>query len=137
MPLIPLALVLAPVAAQAAEAVQPTQVIEQTFLKAAPGERANLIRYIEANWFAADARAVKRGLFTSYALLEATDPGADWDVVVAVGYPGLLGYDEPGTAAAFDEIRRALPVVLIDGKGLQQLGRIVASRRLRLGTHHP
>jgi hypothetical protein len=104
-------------------------------LKAKPGEHANLVRFIEQNWFAMDAAGLQRGLFTSYALYESIDAASDWDVLVVIGYPTERGYDAPGTADAFNAIRRATPRYLIDGKNLSQLGDIVASRRLRPGEH--
>lgn len=116
-----------------AQAVAPTVAIEQTYLKAAPGRRAALIRFIEQNWFVMDEEAVRQGLFTSYAVYEGG--GTDWDVMVTVGYPDARGYDAPGTAAAFEAIRARHRTVLIDGRGLRDLGTIVGSRRLRLGAH--
>jgi len=113
---------------------QATAVVEHTYLKALPGERDNLVRFIEQNWFAMYAVGVKQGLFTHYAVYQAADDAGDWDVLVVVGYPTAQGYDAPGTAAAFEAIRKATPIRLIDGKGLAQLGKIIASRRLRPGA---
>ena len=107
-----------------------TKVVPRTLLKANPGEREALAKFIIANWFAMDAVAVSQGLFTSYRLLE--NPAADesWDLVVEVGYPTAEGYDDPATRAGFDAIRAAHTTVLIDGKSLRELGRIVGSERL-------
>lgn len=133
--LLALALTAITPAAQAAPpeapvAKAPTRHVTQTYLRAARGKRAALIAYIERNWFAMDRIGIQQGLFTSYALLErADDSEADWDVIVAVGYPTPQGHDAPGVAEAFKKIRAAHREVKIDGQGLAQLGTIV--------RHHP
>jgi hypothetical protein len=109
----------------------PTVLVEQTYLKAAPGKRAALAAYIKANWFAMDARGRDAGIFTSFALYEDIDDNADWDLVVAVGYPQGEGYEAPATKAAFDAIRKAHVEVLEGGLGLKDLGTIVRHHRLR------
>lgn len=115
---------------EAPTAKAPTRHITQTYLRAAPGKRAALIAYIEANWFAMDRIGIQQGLFTSYTLLErADDSEADWDVIVAVGYPTAQGHDAPGVADAFKKIRAAHREIKIDGLGLAGLGTIV--------RHHP
>ncbi|MBY0520260.1 MAG: hypothetical protein K2P79_07525 [Sphingomonas sp.] len=110
----------------AATAEVPTRHVTQTYLRATPGNRAALIAYIERNWFAMDRIGIERGLFTNYALLErADDKPADWDVIVAVGYPTVQGHDAPGVADAFKAIRSAHREIKIDGRGLGELGMIV------------
>ncbi|WP_404371028.1 hypothetical protein AB5I39_03110 [Sphingomonas sp. MMS24-J45] len=131
MPLAPALALLAAVSAPATSA--PTRAIEHTYLKALPGQRPALIRYIRDNWFAMDRIGRSQGLFTSYRLLErdgAEDPAAEWDVVVAVGYPDPRGYDAPGVAARFAAIRAAHREIRVNGRGLPELGRIVRSERL-------
>ncbi|MBX9729846.1 MAG: hypothetical protein K2X59_00825 [Sphingomonas sp.] len=107
--------------------------VTQTYLRAAPGKRAALIAYIEHNWFAMDRIGIEQGLFTSYALLErADDSQADWDVIVAVGYPTAKGHDAPGVADAFKAIRAAHREIKVDGLGLAELGTIVRHYPLTL-----
>lgn len=108
-----------------------TVLIEQTYLKAIPGKRADLIAFITANWFAMDRIGVERGLFTSYRLFADIDDNPDWDLVMVVGYPQPEGYEQPATKAAFDAIRAAHRQVLIDRQGLGDLGRIVRHHRLK------
>lgn len=121
----------APPAAAAAKA--PTRHVTQTYLRAAPGKRAALIAYIERNWFAMDRIGIRQGLFTSYTLLERSDDDpADWDVIVAVGYPTLQGHDAPGVADAFKKIRAAHREIKIDGQSLAELGTIVRHHTLIL-----
>lgn len=119
---------LLPVAVRAA----PTTAVEEwTFLRSLDPEPAALVAFIEANWFAMDRIAVARGLFSHYALYHATeraDPG-DWNIVVVVGYPDARGYD--GVREPFEAIRRAHVPVLIDGKDLNALGRIIGTRTVR------
>ena len=115
------------------QARTPTLHVTQTYLRAAPGKRAALIAYIERNWFAMDQIGIEQGLFTSYSLLErADDTIADWDVIVAVGYPTILGHDAPGTADAFRKIRAAHRETKVDGLGLAELGSIVRHYPLTL-----
>ncbi len=114
-----------------ASSVVPTVLVEQTYLKAKPGKRADLIRFIKANWFAMDQLGVERGLFTYYRLYEDIDNNADWDLVMAVGYPQAEGYEQPATKAGFTAIRKAHVEILVDGQGLKQLGDIVRHHRLK------
>jgi hypothetical protein len=114
--------------AGAAPAARPTVVEEWTFLTSHDPDPAKLIAFIEANWFAMDRIAVAQGLFNSYALYRAEGDG-DWNLAVIVGYP-----DATGSAAILDHfnaIRAAHKTVLIDGKGLAELGRITGNRRVR------
>lgn len=111
----------------------PTLHVTHTYLRAAPGKRAALIAYIKQNWFAMDRAGIDQGLFTSYALLErADDSDADWDVIVAVGYPTAKDHDAPGVADAFKAIRAAHREIKVDGLGLAELGTIVRHYPLTL-----
>jgi hypothetical protein len=111
---------------------QKTVLVEQTYLKAKPGRRADLIRFIELNWYAMDRKGMDAGIFTSFRLLEEIDENKDWDLVMAVGYPNLMGYEEPATKARFKSIRSAHQEILVDGLGLKDLGEIVKHHRLRI-----
>lgn len=111
-----------------------TVVVEWTRLKALPGERENLAAFITANWFAMDAKAVEQGLFTGYRLI--ANPAADgpWDLLVEVGYPTAVGYDDPATKAGFAAIRAAHVTVPVASKTLRELGTIVGTERLTVIT---
>ena len=119
--------------------VRPVQtvVVERTRLKANEGERDALAQFVVANWFEMDEVALRQGLFTSYRLLENPDPNGEWDWVVEVGYPNPGGYSNPEVQAKFQAIREAHETVLIDGKSLRELGRVVGSERLtvRAGSY--
>jgi hypothetical protein len=101
--------------------------VEHTTLEALPGQRARLIEFIRVNWFAMDAEAVRQGLMVSYQLLEKADDKGPGEVIVAVTYPTAEGYD--AVRERFEAIRRAHRKVLIEGKDLPALGRVVGSRR--------
>ncbi len=110
-----------------------TMHVTHTYLRALPGKRAALVAYIKQNWFAMDRIGISQGLFTSYSLLErADDSAADWDVIVAVGYPTAQGHDAPGVADAFKAIRAAHREIKVDGLGLADLGTIVRHYPLNL-----
>lgn len=123
-----------PALTPAPAAARATMVVEWTRLKALPGERANLTAFIHLNWFAMDAKAVEQGLFTSYRLIANPASDGEWDLLVEVGYPTPLGYDEPATQAAFGAIRAAHTVVPVEGKTLRELGTILGTERLPVLT---
>jgi hypothetical protein len=102
--------------------------VELTFLQAARGQRENLKRFIELNWFAMDRVATERGLMTSYRLLDSGTDEGPWHLIVIVTYPDERGYD--GIRTEFEKIRQAHTVVPVDGKGLRDLGRVVETKRL-------
>lgn len=106
-------------------------VYELTFLKARHGDTASLSRFISLNWFAMDRLAVQQGLMTDYRLLISADGAPEWDTLVIDGYPKVEGYS--GVAKAFEAIRAAHTTIPVIGKTLDQLGEIVASRRLLPG----
>jgi hypothetical protein len=101
--------------------------VELTYLKSKPGERGNLVRYIERNWFEMDRIAKEQGLMDDYIVLEAEDDEGAWNVLVAVTYRDDRGY--AGIREAFENIRAAHTEVAIDGKRLRDLGAIVESKK--------
>ena len=101
--------------------------VELTFLKAHPGERARLVRFIEENWFAMDRIAVTQGLMHDYRVLDTGRDDGPWNVLVEVTYTDERGY--AGIVDAFERIRAAHRTVTIDGKGLRDLGAIVTSKQ--------
>jgi hypothetical protein len=105
-----------------------TRAVELTFLKSNPGERERLKAFLKANWFAMDEVAVEQGLMSSYRLLDSGSDEGEWNLIVAVSYPDQGGYES--IAERFEAIRKAHKMVLIDGKNLSQLGRIVESKKL-------
>lgn len=109
-------------------ATEPTAqvAVELTFLKAHPGERDRLVRYIELNWFEMDRIAAAQGLMRDYRVLQTRDDDGPWNVLVEVTYRDERGY--AGVAEAFEVIRKAHRNVPVDGKSLRDLGAIVNSQ---------
>ncbi len=103
------------------------KVYEYTFLKSLDSKPDSLIRFIVANWFAMDKIAVKKGLMVEYSMFETPDEADSWNVAVAVGYPTENGYQ--AIAEEFEKIRQKHQKVLIDGKDLKELGKVVGSRK--------
>jgi hypothetical protein len=95
-----------------------------TYLKALQGERENLKKFIQRNWFIMDSIANRQGLIDSYKLLESMG-NAEYDFSVVVVYHSPLGYE--AIKESFEKIRISVPVTLVDGKGLKALGKIVKS----------
>jgi hypothetical protein len=114
--------------AQTASVSEDRVAVELTFLKANPGERGNLVRFIERNWFEMDRIAVEQGLMRDYRLLDTGDEGGAWNVLVEVTYSDARGYE--GVREAFERIRNAHRPVAVDGRErLRDFGTIVESRR--------
>lgn len=108
---------------------QTAGVWEFTYLKSVAGQHERLLTFIRQNWFSMDSVATRQGLMSGYKLYDAgPDTTSQWNVIVAVAYPKKEGYE--GIQEAFETIRRSHVNVLIDGKGLNQLGKIVDSRKL-------
>lgn len=105
-----------------------TKAVEMTFLQSLNPDPTLAACFIRANWFAMDAVAQARGLMTSYTLHIDPAPHEAWNMVVQVGYPDERGFDS--IQAHWAEIRAAHKTVLIDGKGLPDLARILGTRRL-------
>ena len=127
----------APATAQEPAEAGETRHVTHTYLRAKPGLRDDLITYIRTNWFAMDRIGIEQGLFTSYALLERGESSkADWDVIVAVGYPTAQGHDAPGVADAFEAIEAGHKEIKINGRGLVELGEIVQHHPLTLVTQN-
>lgn len=103
-----------------------SRAVELTFLKSNPGERENLKRFIVANWFAMDKVAKAQGLMDAFTVVDTGSDDGAWNVMVGVWYRDARGY--AGIRDAFEAIRRAHLTVLIDGKGLRELGAIVDSK---------
>lgn len=97
-----------------------------TYLKAHAGEEANLGQYLIHNWLAMDSAAKAKHLLHDYHLLQKTSSDtAAWDFMVLVVYPDTSGFR--GIEAEWINIRQVHKRVLIGGKDLSQLGRIVKS----------
>lgn len=110
------------------ETKQLVKVYECTFLKSFDQQPDKLIRFLTENWFAMDKIAVEQGLIVNYSLFESPDDAEGWNVLVLVGYPSQTGYQ--AITQEFEKIRHKHQKVLIDGKDLKDLGKIVGSRKI-------
>lgn len=109
-------------------AAQPRRAVELTFLRANPGDRERLRRFVVLNWFAMDAIAKTRGLIDAYTVMDTGRDDGDWQLLVAVTYRDERGYE--GIATEFERIRREHRTVPVDGRTLRELGTIVKSQRV-------
>ena len=110
------------------------QAIVHTYLQALPGRRADLAKFIELNWLVMDRRGIAQGIFSHAVLLDVAetsvgDAAERYDFVMEVGYLTPGGY--PDVETKFTAIRKAHKTVLVDGRGLGELGRILGERLLR------
>jgi hypothetical protein len=96
-----------------------------TYLKSNDGQKADLKLFLEKNWLAMDKLAIEQGLFKQYHLLENSDASVGWDFMVVVQYKDEKGYE--GVKTEFEKIRQAHQRILINGKGMAELGKIVKS----------
>lgn len=96
-----------------------------TYLKANDGLRADLKAFLQQNWLAMDKQAAEQGLFKQYHLLENNDSTKGWDFIAVVQYRDEKGYE--GVKAEFEKIRQNHQRVLVNGKGMAELGKIVKS----------
>ncbi len=101
--------------------------VEFTYLLALPGERERMVEYIHRNWFVMDAIAKTQSLIDEYRVMDTGSDEGPWNVIVEVTYRDARGYE--GVREAFEKIRAAHREVLIDGKRLRDLGKIVDSNK--------
>jgi hypothetical protein len=105
-----------------------TRAVELTFLKALPGQRENLKRFIVLNWFAMDRIAREQGLLHAYTIMDTGSDAGTWNIMVSTTYRDGRGY--AGVEQAFARIRESHRTVLVDGKALEALGSVVDSIQL-------
>ncbi len=105
---------------------EPSRAVTLTYLKSAPGQLRDLERYVRANWFAMDKIAVENGLFASYVWLDTGTDEGPWNAIVKVTYLDSRGF--AGIQERWGPIKAAHEEVRINGKGQDQLGKIVDSQ---------
>lgn len=99
-----------------------------TYLKARPGEVDRLATFIARNWFAMDSAARVDGHIVDYQLLRGSPADTSWDLVE------ITVFADSAQDARADSLYAAVyrprhRVVLVEGKGLAALGRIVGTTR--------
>lgn len=117
-----------PAATQPPTETPAARVVTHTHLKSQPGRLAQLERYVRANWFAMDERAVQRGLFVHYEWLDSGSDEGPWNAIVVVTYNDEKGFE--GIRERWAEIQSAHQEVRPDGLGMKDLGRVLETRNL-------
>ncbi len=110
------------------EVAQETKAVELTLLRSLDPDPKLAARFIKENWFAMDTIAQSRGLMTFFSLHIDPTPNEDWNLVVQVGYPDVRGFD--AIRPQWAEIVAAHQTVLVEGKRLPDLARVLGTRRL-------
>jgi hypothetical protein len=105
-----------------------TKAVEITLLRSIDPNPNLAAQFIKANWFAMDEIARVRGLMTFFNLHIDPNPREDWNLIVQVGYPDVRGFDS--IRHQWAEIVAAHQTVLIEGKRLPDLARVLGTRRL-------
>ena len=102
-------------------------VISITYFRATTGDVESLRESIRKNVFSMDQRAVQAGAMKgAHLLTRGTTPG-DWDVAIVDEYSDRCQLER--VSEAFREISASHVPVLVNGKRLQELGRVVRSQR--------
>jgi hypothetical protein len=117
--------------ATAADKSIPTLLYEHAYFRAKPGQHDRLGRYILKNILEIDLKAIAAGLLTEAYVLDAVADRHDWNYIVVVGYPQADGINDPQTSELFAPITAAHPVVVIDDKTFNHLGKFVKLEKLR------
>ncbi len=112
------------------EASRGGEIWEVTYLKAKSGGVDALANYIRQNWFVMDAKARAAGHMEGFRLLRGTPADTSWDLME------ISVYRDSTQHARIDSIfrvvyRPAHVPVLVEGKGLKELGAIVGSLTTR------
>jgi hypothetical protein len=118
--------------ALAAPAKAPVRV-QQTYLHAFEGKRAQLGKFLELNWLVWYGKAVKQGLLSHAVLYETTEPGIEEsgykiDYIFEIGYLTKGGYSD--VIDKIQVIAAAHKLVLVDGEDLRGLGKVKDERQL-------
>jgi len=108
---------------------------QMTYLKAEPGQRERLERFITLNWFGPDDRARHKGYIDGFLLLRGTKDDPSWDLVVIDIFPDDDSR-EKARQRYRDEIMPGHKKQLVDGMDFPSLGRIVGERTTTLVSGH-
>ena len=102
-----------------------------SLVRARPGQRERLLRFLRANWLALDAQLLDQGRISHYRLLEADvgkglDDSKAWDYAVILEYRDRQAMD--AFVPAYLELIRTRPQVRIDGLVFADLGEVVQQK---------
>lgn len=100
-----------------------TSVWALTFVKARPGQRQRLERFLRANWLTIDAQALQEHRILDYRFWRADDEArATWDFAVAIEYQDRAAMAD--FVSAYLDLARQRPFVRVDGLGFADLGSV-------------
>jgi hypothetical protein len=98
-----------------------------TFVRARPGQRERMERYLKANWLAVDELAKQQGHLTDYRLLRADrDLKETWDFAVILEYANARAMAD--FVPAYVALVRGRPRVRVEGLDFGDLGEIVQQK---------
>ena len=106
-----------------------------TYLKAEPGQRQRLERFITLNWFGPDERARRKGFIDGFLLLRGSENDPSWDLVVIDIFPNADSR-EKARQRYRAEILPNHKKQLVDGLDFPSLGRIVGERTTTMVSGH-
>jgi hypothetical protein len=98
-----------------------------TYVRARPGQRERMERYLKANWLAVDEVAKTQGYLAGYRLLRADrDLKETWDFVVILEYRNAAAME--AFVPAYLGLVRGRPRIRIEGLEFGDLGEIVQQK---------
>lgn len=98
-----------------------------SFVRARPGQRERLERYLKANWLALDDIARSQGLIQNYRMLRAEpDARENWDFMVILEYADKQTMNE--FVPAWLALGQQHPHKRIDGLDFADLGEVVLQK---------
>ncbi len=103
-----------------------------SLVRARPGQRQRLLRFLRANWLELDQQLLEQGRISRYRLLEADAGGGDgkgWDYAVILEYRDRQAMDD--FVPAYLALLKARPQVRIDGLSFADLGEVVQQKVAR------
>lgn len=105
-----------------------------SLVRARPGQRQRLLRFLRANWLELDQQLLEQGRISRYRLLEADvgaagSDGKGWDYAVILEYRDRQAMDD--FVPAYLALLKARPQVRIDGLSFADLGEVVQQKVAR------
>jgi hypothetical protein len=104
-------------------------------LKAEPGQRERLERFITLNWFGPDDRARNKGYIDGFLLLRGSENDPTWDLVVIDVFADADS-KERARQRYQAEIIPGHKKQLVDGMDFPSLGKVVGERTTTLVSGH-
>lgn len=116
-----------PAAAVDETPADPAVVWAISLVRARPGQRQRLLRFLRANWLTLDQQLLEQGRISRYRLLEADEgDGKGWDYAVILEYRDRQAMAD--FVPAYLALVRERPQVRIDGLAFADLGEVVQQK---------